>query len=249
MARLARRARPRRAVRLAAVPPVPAAVSVPTTVLQWCPPCRYCGVPLCNLSGDALLVAADVAFARALYAGNHLLWAEDTALPDIVPAKQRLDDGMDTVAENVVLNHPCVLPSLRRPCGFVAGATHTHAPTKVLCVLLRMAPAGEMAASECRGCHRGICVELKVHFLLLNAILQAPQLAEAEGADFEQARGGRTMAILRTLLSRWASDASARCAAPVPCKLVPVMSTFTLVHVLHDRCGVFAGVCRWRSTY
>ena len=36
-----------------------------------------------------------------------------------------------------------------------------------------------------------MCVELKLHFLLLNAVLQAPQLAEAEGTVLEQARGGR----------------------------------------------------------
>lgn len=65
---------------------------------------------------------------------------------------------------------------------------------------------------SCSGCHRCVCVELKLHFLLLNAVLQAPQLAEAEGTDLEQARGGRTIAVLRSLLAGWAADASARCA-------------------------------------
>ena len=56
-----------------------------------------------------------------------------------------------------------------------------------------------------------MCVELRLHFLLLDAILQAPQLAEAEGTDLESARGGRTLAALRALLAGWAADATARC--------------------------------------
>ena len=49
--------------------------------------------------------------------------------------------------------------------------------------------------------------------MLLNALLQAPALAEAEGTALEATRGGRTLALLRSLLATWAADASARCAA------------------------------------
>jgi hypothetical protein len=61
-----------------------------------------------------------------------------------------------------------------------------------------------------------VCVELKLHFLLLDALLQAPQLAEAEGTDLEAARGGRTLAALRALLACWAADASERYARLTP---------------------------------
>lgn len=69
--------------------------------------CRYCGVPLCNLPEDALLYAADIAFARSLHSGNHLLWTEDPALPDIVSAKQRYDENLDTAPDPIVINNPC----------------------------------------------------------------------------------------------------------------------------------------------
>lgn len=58
-----------------------------------------------------------------------------------------------------------------------------------------------------------MCVELKLHFLLLNAILQAPLLAELEGTVLEQSRGGRTLLLLRALLADWATAASSRCGA------------------------------------
>ena len=58
-----------------------------------------------------------------------------------------------------------------------------------------------------------MCVELRIHHLLLNAVLQAPQLAEVEGTVLEQSRGGRTLALLRSLMSHWAADASVKCAS------------------------------------
>jgi hypothetical protein len=71
-------------------------------------------VPLCNLPADALRAAADVAFARALHAGNHLLWAEDPKLPDIAPAKQRWDDDLNIAADPVEINNPCASPQQAR---------------------------------------------------------------------------------------------------------------------------------------
>lgn len=68
----------------------------------------------------------------------------------------------------------------------------------------------------CRGCYRCVCVELRIHLLLLNAILQAPQLAECEGTVLEQSRGGRTLALLRSMLLGWASDAASKCAFAHP---------------------------------
>ena len=63
---------------------------------------------MCNLPEHALLVAADVAFARTLHAANHLLWAEDPALPDIVSVRQRRDEDLDTAPDPIDINTPCV---------------------------------------------------------------------------------------------------------------------------------------------
>lgn len=65
-------------------------------------------MPLCNLSGDALSSAADVAFARTLHAGNHLLWAEDPALPDVVLGRQRRDSASDVAPDPIVIDTQCV---------------------------------------------------------------------------------------------------------------------------------------------
>lgn len=62
-----------------------------------------------------------------------------------------------------------------------------------------------------------MCVELRIHFLLLNAVMVAPELAEVEGTQMEDAPGGRTLKLLRDMLAGWAQDASARCAPPRCC--------------------------------
>ena len=65
----------------------------------------------------------------------------------------------------------------------------------------------------CRGAYRCFCVELQPQFLLLDAVLQADDLAEAEGGLALHAHGGRSLSALRSLLLAWATDASCRCVA------------------------------------
>lgn len=66
----------------------------------------------------------------------------------------------------------------------------------------------------CRGMYRCVCVELRIHFLLLNAVMVAAELAEVEGTALDEAQGGRTLKLLRDMLAGWAQDASAKCATP-----------------------------------
>ena len=88
-------------------------------------------------------MAADVAFARALHAGGHLLWAEDASLPDVVPAKQRVDDELDVAPESVVVNNPCgprcvlrVDDCLFRPGNPAADCNnHSRALTPIACAM------------------------------------------------------------------------------------------------------------------
>lgn len=79
----------------------------------------------------------------------------------------------------------------------------------------------------CRGTYRCFCVELQPQFLLLDAVLQADDLAEAEGGLALAAHGARSLAALRSLLLAWASDASCRCPRPIQlhCSLTILCST------------------------
>ena len=63
-----------------------------------------------------------------------------------------------------------------------------------------------------RGAYRCVCVELRVHLLLLNAVMQSAELAELEGSCVTDSRHGRTLRLLRDFLSSLASDASNRYA-------------------------------------
>lgn len=68
------------------------------------------GVPLCNLWGDkerAHHAAMDVGLARSLRSANHLLWVEDPALPDVVPAHQRAADTAVPGPDPISLDNPC----------------------------------------------------------------------------------------------------------------------------------------------
>lgn len=69
----------------------------------------HAGVPLCNLAGDAEAAhhaAMDAAFARSLRSANHLLWAEDRSLPDVVPAHQRVDEAGVPGPDPVTIDNP-----------------------------------------------------------------------------------------------------------------------------------------------
>lgn len=65
-------------------------------------------MPLCNLGERAHTAATDIAFARALRDAGHLLWAEDPALPDVVPAQQRADDADLPGPDPISINNQCV---------------------------------------------------------------------------------------------------------------------------------------------
>ena len=67
-----------------------------------------------------------------------------------------------------------------------------------------------------------MCVELQPQFLLLCAVLQSAELAEAEGALASDSRAGRTLAVLRSMLAPWADDASRRCRPTPPPPPLPV---------------------------
>jgi len=54
-------------------------------------------------------------------------------------------------------------------------------------------------------------VELRVHLLLLNAVMQSGELAALEGASLADGRHGRTLRLLRDFLASLAADASTRC--------------------------------------
>lgn len=71
---------------------------------------RYVGVPLCNLGTSAHVTAMDIAFARALRDSNHLLWVEDPALPDVVPAQQRADEADVPGPDPLFINNQCAPP-------------------------------------------------------------------------------------------------------------------------------------------
>ena len=79
----------------------------------------YAGLPLCNLAGDAQAAhhaAMDTAFARALRAANHLLWAEDRGLPDVVPARQRAEEGGVPGPDPITIDNPCAtMPASSAP--------------------------------------------------------------------------------------------------------------------------------------
>lgn len=92
----------------------------------------HAGVPLCNLAGDeeaAHHAAMDAAFARSLRGANHLLWAEDDTLPDIVPAHQRVDEAGVPGPDPVTIDNPCaaLLPLCYMFCMVQALAKVSHA--------------------------------------------------------------------------------------------------------------------------
>eukprot|EP00892_Ulva_mutabilis_P006158 jgi/Ulvmu1/3914/UM018_0137.1 len=142
------------------------AALAPAWLAARAPLARYTGVPLCNLGRSAHATAMDIAFARALRDSSHLLWAEDPALPDVVPAQQRADEADIPGPDPISINN--------------------------------------------QGAHRCVCVELQPQFLLLCAVLQSAELAEAEGALASHSQAGRTLAVLRSMLAPWADDASIR---------------------------------------
>jgi Domain of unknown function (DUF1744) len=93
-------AAPRAALELAAV--------APAWLQERAALARYAGVPLCNLPDAAHHAAMDAAFARALHDANHLLWAEDRSLPDVVPAAQRVEEAPVPAPDPVSIDNRCV---------------------------------------------------------------------------------------------------------------------------------------------
>ena len=53
---------------------------------------RYCHLPVGNMTGDWILNTADALYARCLRDADHLLWANDSSLPDVAgPANAQED--------------------------------------------------------------------------------------------------------------------------------------------------------------
>ena len=77
---------------------------------------RYCHLPVGNMTGDWILNTADALYARCLRDSDHLLWANDSSLPDVAGPANAQEDTSRFLLEQPTME---VWPHLDNLCNMV----------------------------------------------------------------------------------------------------------------------------------
>ncbi|GLE05547.1 hypothetical protein PINS_up014570 [Pythium insidiosum] len=147
---------------------------------------RYAHIPVGNFTGDHSLAILDTLYSRMLSKSKHLWWHSTTSLPDLGGREQELAQQQYLLAQTSVVSRTGDDRS-----------SHGSTGKSVSVDAVNVAGPASDAVVCARGSYEGICVDLELDGLAVNALLVAAQLDSIEGIsthqvslDFDDGKGG-----------------------------------------------------------